>query len=147
MDRRPHVTGRQRTGSLTLVLLAGNLVACNATSPPGSGGVDVEPGPCGRGLAVVATGYESVNVALLDTTGGMLSSSFISSADRSPSLSAALGGDTVLPTSAASGPELLLIDRYPNSVLTWVELETARVTRQLSVATGFLANPHDYVAA
>jgi len=44
----------------------------------------------------------------------------------------------------ARGDDLVLIDRTPAAVLSWVRLATAEVTRQLSVATGFLSNPPDY---
>jgi hypothetical protein len=43
------------------------------------------------------------------------------------------------------GSEILLIDRYPASVLTWVNVESARVERQLTVKTGYVANPHDVI--
>jgi hypothetical protein len=38
-----------------------------------------------------------------------------------------------------------VIDRFPASVLTWVDLQTASVRAQLSLATGYSSNPHDYV--
>jgi hypothetical protein len=44
-----------------------------------------------------------------------------------------------------SSGEVVLIDRYPASVITWVRADSAQVRAQLSVSTGFAANPHDYV--
>ncbi len=41
---------------------------------------------------------------------------------------------------------ITLIDRYPAGVLRFVDLASARVTSELSVATGFRSNPHDYLA-
>jgi hypothetical protein len=43
------------------------------------------------------------------------------------------------------GDRLVLIDRYPAAVLTWADVRSAEVAGQLSVATGFAANPQDYV--
>ncbi|MBI4704723.1 MAG: hypothetical protein HY744_26775 [Deltaproteobacteria bacterium] len=77
--------------------------------------------------------------------GEVLSPCFVSSAAAGTGLSAPLSGDVVLPTEPATGDEIVLVDRF-QSVLTWVELATAQVRAQLSVATGFRANPQDYVA-
>jgi hypothetical protein len=46
---------------------------------------------------------------------------------------------------ALPGDEVVLIDGLLVSVLSWVNLETAEVRAQLSVRTGFLSNPRDYV--
>jgi hypothetical protein len=40
---------------------------------------------------------------------------------------------------------LVVIDRFPSSVLTWVDIATGRVRAQLDVSTGFAANPRDYI--
>jgi len=121
-------------------------LGCGAPEPASStGGVDVTPGPCGRGLAVVHTKYESTNVSLVNWGGEVLSSSFISSATGGAKLSAKLSGDVVLPTADVNGNELVLLDRYPASVLTWVDVKSAKVESQLSVRSGFQANPHDYL--
>jgi hypothetical protein len=125
--------------------------ACNVPEPGrGSGGIRPPPldplhPSCGRGIAVVNTDYLSTSVSLLDREGEVLSGSFISSASAPTGLSAPLSGDVVLPTETAGGDDLVLIDRYPAGVLSWVDLRTARVRAQLSVATGFASNPHDYV--
>lgn len=121
-------------------------LGCGAPDPPGStGGTHVTPGACGRGLSVIHTDFESTNVSLLDWGGKVLSSSFISSATTGAKLSQKLTGDVVLPTAPVVGPPLVLIDRYPASVITWVDVESAQVSAQLSVRSGFAANPHDYL--
>jgi hypothetical protein len=123
------------------------LASCNVTAPhTDRGGADAGSGVCGRGVVVVASDYRSVNVALLDPTGAVLSRSLVSSGSASAELSAPLSGDTVVPTMPARGDDVVLIDRFPNSVLSWVNVRTGRVTSQLSVASGFAANPHDYAA-
>ncbi len=110
----------------------------------GAGGASDEA-TCARGAAVVSSDYLTSNVSLLDLDGTLLSPSLISSGSAAAGLSLALGGDVALPTERARGERLVLLDRYPASVITWVDLETAEVPAQLSVATGFSANPHDYV--
>ncbi|MEZ4225208.1 MAG: hypothetical protein R3B13_29930 [Polyangiaceae bacterium] len=135
-----------RRWDLLAALPAFLAAACGAPEPPEStGGVDVVPGVCGRGAVVVSSDYLSTNVSLIDIDARVLSDSLLSSATSSAGLSAALSGDVVLPSSAADGDELVLIDRYPGSILTWVRLRDAKVTRQLSVKTGFAANPQDYL--
>jgi hypothetical protein len=109
-----------------------------------SGGVDLEATACGRGTAVVQSDYSSSNVSLLDSAGVVRSASFISSGSARAGLGLALSGDVVLPSMPMLGDHLVLIDRYPAAVLSWVRLETAEVEAQLSVATGFASNPHDY---
>ncbi len=117
------------------------LVGCGAPEPaPNTGGVEVA-----RGLVVVNTDYQSTNVSLVSFDGEVLSPSFLSSASEAPGLSAPLSGDVVGPTQPAPGDEVVLIDRYPASVITWANIETGAVRAQLAVDTGFVANPHDYV--
>lgn len=135
--------------ALRFVCLALGLsfAACNAPEPPGStGGTNVAGGPCGRGVVVVSTDYQSTNVSLLGLDGRVLSPSFISSATTGAQLSSQLSGDVVAPTARATRDEIVLVDRYPASVLTWVRVSDAAVTRQLSVRTGYAANPHDFIA-
>ena len=105
----------------------------------------MSPGPCGRGLVVVQTDYQSSNVSLLDFEGKVLSESLVSSSTESSGFGVLLSGDVVTPSSPQNGPEIVVIDRYPAGVLRFVELATARVTAELSVATGFRANPQDYL--
>jgi hypothetical protein len=111
-----------------------------------SGGVDLVDGERAlRGFAVVNADFTSSSISLLDARGEMQSAAFLSSASSAPGLSAALGGDLALPSGPSGGDELVIIDRFPAAVLTWVNLETAAVRAQLSVATGYVSNPHDYV--
>ncbi len=128
-------------------LVCALLVAgCGApAAPPSTGGTDRDAGRCGRGLVVVQTDYQSSNVSLLGLDGAVLSSSFLSSASADPGLSAALSGDVVPPTAIADGDEVVLIDRYPASVLTFVRIADGTVRAQLDVGTGFAANPQDYL--
>lgn len=134
-----------RFGPLAAALL---VLACGVPEPPGAtGGVDAGGAgePCPRGIAVASSDYQSTNVSLLGTDGSVLSSSFISSASAATGLSSPLTGDVVLPTARSAGADLVLIDRFPASVLTWVDLSSGAVRAQLGVGTGFAANPHDYV--
>jgi hypothetical protein len=133
-----------RRASIALLLA---LAACDAPSPPvGTGGTDAAAGECGRGLVVVASDYQSTNVSLIDVDGAVLSSSFLSSASTTTGLSAPLSGDVVAPTMPATNGRIVLIDRYPAGVLTWVDATTGAVAGQLTVNQGFAANPQDYAA-
>lgn len=131
-----------------LTCLALGVCACDVPAPPrDTGGVaSASSGDCARGLVVVSSDYQSSNVSLLALDGAVLSSSFISSASRPPGLSAALSGDVVTPSSHQPGSELVLIDRYPAGVVSYIDLTTSEVRAQLPVNTGFAANPHDYLA-
>lgn len=129
--------------ALGLGVLTFALASCEPQVPEGTGGVAVEPTTCGRGLAVLMTDYDSANVALLDFDGNTLSGSFISSGSAETKLNAPLSGDVVFPTTRMD--ELVLIDRYPASVLTFVDFESAEVRTQLEVRTGYNANPQDYL--
>jgi hypothetical protein len=132
--------------TLLPVAVAAALCACNAPAPPGStGGTTQPPGECGRGLVVIETDYQSTNVSLVGLDLAVLSSSFISSATDDPALSASLSGDVIPPTMTQSGSEIVLLDRYPAAVLTWVDVASAHVRAQLRVGTGFASNPQDYV--
>ncbi len=136
----------EKQTSWALLLAALVAVACNAPEPPGNtGGTNVDGGACGRGLVVIDTDYNSTNVSLLGVDGTLLSSSLVSSASTGTGLSEPLTGDVVTPTEAENGATLLLMDRYPASVLTWVSVASGAVTAQLRVGNGFAGNPQDYV--
>ena len=123
------------------------ICACNVPDPPAStGGVQLEPGPCGRGLVVAASGedYASTNISLVDFEGATLSDSFLSSGAATAGASAPLSGDVVLPLAVGQSGKVVLLDRQNNTV-TWVEPTTAQVTAQLSVSEGANAIPHDYL--
>jgi hypothetical protein len=131
---------------LRSVLLASLLAACSAPRiTPDSQGVSVTPGPCGRGLVVVESDYQSSNVSLLDFDGNVLSESLLSSSTESGGFGVRLSGDVVTPSSPQIGSQIVLIDRYPAGVLRFVDLATARISAELSVATGFRSNPQDYL--
>lgn len=122
------------------------VMACGVPEPSlRAHGVDVPRGPCGRGLVVARSDYLSTSISLVDFEGGVLSPVLISSGTGTVGLSAPLSGDVVLPNHTPSGAEVVVLDRYPASVLSWVNVQTADVSRQLSVATGFAANARDYL--
>ena len=134
------------TSALLFTLLAG---ACNVepvgTEARGLGNFDGTA--CGRGVIISSTGddYRSVNISLMGWDGQLLTPSLISSATSNVGLAAPLSGDVLMPSMIQEGEEAVLIDRT-NAVISFVNLSTAEVRAQLSVATGFGANPHDYVS-
>jgi hypothetical protein len=99
-------------------------------------------------LAVIHNGidYTSSLLSLVDpATATLVRDNCLNSGSRAPQLSQALSGDVVLPSAPLPGHPLVLIDRT-NNALVWVKPADCTVTRQISVSTGFLANPHDVVA-
>jgi hypothetical protein len=132
----------------------GALAACNvsvvskATPVPDGGGVSDDGGgtgnTCPSALVVASTDYMSTNISVVSASGAVLSESIISSGSAPPGLSAALSGDVIPPLAPTRG-RIVLIDQFPNAVLTWVDPFTAAVLHQLNVGTGFSANPHDYL--
>jgi hypothetical protein len=140
------------------IFLVVALASCNVPEPPGSHGIVGDAstaldgstaGACSRAVIVVEepVSYDSSNVAVLSPRGAVLSDSIASSATASVGLSPPLSGDVVLPTMPVRGTEVVLIDsaKAAGRVL-WVDPQTPAHRRELSVATGFYANPHDYVA-
>ncbi len=104
------------------------------------------PDVCPRGLVVVSSDLKaSSNVYLLDLKGASLTRSLISSGSQDPETTCALSQDIALPSDRVSSGVVVLIDRYPNSVVTYVDPINAQVLRQVNVSTGFPSNPHDYV--
>src|SRR4051812_27276666 len=98
-------------------------VACSSDGPSSTGGFAVTPVPgssCPAGYVVSESDYTSTNIRALSSAGSVLSSSFISSGSAPPGLTTALSGDVTFPSSAPLSHRVVLIDRYPNSVLTWV---------------------------
>jgi hypothetical protein len=124
-------------------------LSCSSETNVATGGVELKESfgkngeSCGHGLAVIMTDYASTNVALLDLAGETLSGSFISSGSTETRLNAPLSGDVVFPSGRMD--EITLIDRYPASVVTWVDPRTSEVRGQLDVRTGFNANPQDFL--
>jgi hypothetical protein len=143
---------KQRLG----LTLCGALAACSVsaarvtTGPVYLDGGSADGGDGGGGavcpsaLVVASSDYTSTNISVLSASGAILSESIVSSASAPPGLTTALSGDVVLPLAPTPG-KIVLIDRYPNSVLSWVDPATAAVIHQLPVGTGFGANPHDYL--
>ena len=136
---------------VTAVWAALLLAGCGtAADRPGTGGLvphkpDYAPGETGPwALAVVGSDYFSSSVSVVDiVTGALFYEGIVDSGSALPGLTMALSGDVVLPSSPSPDNTLIVIDRYPNSVLTLIDPETLLVRRQISVATGFGANPHD----
>jgi hypothetical protein len=119
---------------------------CGATRvSPDTQGVSVAPGPCGRGLLVVESDYQSSNVSALGFDGSVLSQSLGSSSTDSGGFGLTLSGDVALPSALQKGPQIVVIDQYPAGVLRFLDLATAKASAELSVATGFASNPYDYL--
>lgn len=94
-------------------------------------------------LATINTDYLSTSVSLLRADGSLCVAASITSGSRPPGVTTALSGDVVLPTEPSPDGRLVLIDRYPAAVLTFVVPETGAVERQIGVGTGYPSNPHD----
>lgn len=100
------------------------------------------------GLAVVHQDkyYKSALLSLVDpATGTLTHDDCLNSGKERPDLSLAMSGDVVMPSAPLPGHPLLLIDRG-NGNLIWVNPADCSVTRQISVAQGFMANPYDVLA-
>ena len=98
-----------------------------------------------RGFYVIHSDTQSASVSVLDRRGRVLSDLLISSGSENPGISTAFSGDVVPPSAPVAGDEIVLIDRG-NHVLSWVELETGEVRRQIHAGgQSFAANPYDYV--
>ena len=123
------------------------LGGCGAKPPENTGGFQLDPSgsACPSGYAISNSDYTSTSISAISPAGAVLSQTVISSGSAPPGLTTALSGDVIFPSTAPASGKLLLIDRYPNSVLTWVEPKTGSVIQQLPVGTGFGSNPHDYL--
>lgn len=137
--------------AFALSVLCGALSACDVPEPPApTGGVpglaEAGSGKCGRGFSVVESDYQSVNIALVSIEGDVLSESLATSAVESGGAKLSLSGDVVPVSALAAGPELPVLDRSAaDPAIVWLSLAGGGVARRLSVATGFQANPHDFV--
>jgi hypothetical protein len=118
------------------------LLACSDPPQPPVPGVDLPLGPCGHGLVVVSSDYQSTSIAIVSFAGEVAAAPVLSSGSEAPGLSAALSGDVVTPSHLFLD-ELLLLDRFPTGVLTFYDPVEAEVTRQVDVSTGFASNPQD----
>lgn len=115
----------------------------------------LDPGPgLDRFLAVVGGDYKSTTLSLLDLASlpaNDLSgtptrwSAMLHSGSKLGSTALALSGDVVLGQLPGLPRQVLLVDRA-TAVLTQVFAESGEVVRQVSVASGFYANPQDALA-
>lgn len=100
------------------------------------------------------TDYRSSAFTLLDALGGILVDGYIHSGTVAPGLSAAISGDTDVPSLHEAGV-LTVIDRFGTDVITRVDVASGRVIGQVRTQppdpdmTGFSSNPQDvaYVSA
>ncbi len=133
----------KRVAALSFAL---SLLSCGAERPPpDTGGASLPETACGRGVVVVASDYASSSVALADTSGAIASESVLSSASAAAGLGAPLSGDVTAPSSRPPSGRVVLLDRYPASVVTWVDPATGVVEGQLALSPGVATNPQDYL--
>ncbi|MCB9728530.1 MAG: hypothetical protein H6744_18840 [Deltaproteobacteria bacterium] len=117
--------------------------ACDATEPPSTAGA---PTAAEAGLAVVCSDYASTAVALMDPEGARVTAPLlIHSGSAPPGVLVALSGDISLPTAPVAGGAVVLLDRFPNGVVTWVDPVSATVIRQVDLGRGFAPNIRDLV--
>jgi hypothetical protein len=128
---------------LGLVLVS----ACNVDSTAmQTGGVSTTQGACPNGAVVVMSDWVSSQVALADLEGNVLSRSVLSSGSApTDGLSFPLSGDVALPSTWSQTHDVVLLDRYGTNVISWLDPNTAAVTGQLAIGTGFESDPHDYL--
>jgi hypothetical protein len=132
-------------------LTCGAVAACNVSSaPPSTGGIhtdasaaDGAAASCPAALVVADSDFMSTNISVLSPKGTVLSGSILSSGSAPAGITTALSGDVVLPLTPTPGT-IVTVDRT-NAVLTWLDPSTAAVKHQLSVGTGFMSNPQDYL--
>ncbi len=123
------------------------VLGCSEEPPRRGPPVDVPEGACGRALFVLATEYETTSVSVVGWDGKVKSARILDSDSKPPGLSVGLSGDVVAPTDRVSTGQILLVDRYPASVITIFDPATAQVVRQINVQTGFASNPQDALFA
>jgi hypothetical protein len=121
---------------LALAALLGGCGLAPEASPP-----TLSEGPC-RAVSVNSD-YSSTSVSLLDGEGRLCAARVLSSGSAPPGIVSALSGDVVPASTRHPDSWIALVDRYPNSVLTFVHPDERHVISQLSVGTGFAANPQD----
>jgi hypothetical protein len=126
--------------ALALPALLG--LACGNGDTAASGSA----GPTGLAVIHGSIDYTSSLLSLVDpATATLVHDNCLNSGSMAPQLSQALSGDVVLPSAPLPGHPLVLIDRT-NNALVWVNPADCTVTREISVSTGFAADPHDVVA-
>ncbi len=105
---------------------------------------EAEPASGVRGFVVVHSDYQSSTISVIGLDGEVLSPLVLTSGSAPAGVSEALSSDIVLPSSATGGEHAVIVDRG-NSVINWLNLNSAEVDFQLNVAPGgFDANPYDY---
>jgi hypothetical protein len=97
------------------------------------------------GMVVLSSDYTTSSVSTLDRDGNLVHDNCFNSNTGPQGISLTLSGDLALPTQTTLGDAVVILDRT-NAVLTWLDAPTCTPLRQLTVATGFKPNPHDYVA-
>src|SRR6202142_3349207 len=129
----------------------GALAACNVSAARPTTAVHIDGGAsadggvfsaCPAAMLVASSDFVSTNISVLSPSGALLSETILSSGSATPGLTAALSGDVIFPLARTPG-EIVLIDQFPNAVLTWVDPSSAKGLRQMNVGTGFSANPHE----
>jgi hypothetical protein len=97
-------------------------------------------------IVAIHSNYESSSVSFLDRDGNLIpgKDACLDSGSGGPGLSLTISGDLALPSQAVSGTPVVLIDRGNDSLL-WLDPVTCAPVQQMSVATGFASNPHDFV--
>lgn len=114
---------------------------------PDAGGAEVA-NPSGAvlqgGIAVMHADVNTSSLSLLTPLGTLVKDDCLHSGTMAGPLTQALSSDVALPSQVQPGNQVVLIDRM-NGTLNYVSGSTCDVLRQISVATGFNANPHDVV--
>ena len=131
------MTHRRFDSVFSLVLPAMLGLACGSGAAPASGSA----GPTGLAVIHGSIDYTSSLLSLVDpATATVARDNCLNSGSAPPQLSQALSGDVVLPSAPLPGHPLVLIDRGNNALL-WVNPADCSVTREISVSTGFAADP------
>lgn len=125
--------------ALTFLLAAG----CSDPPHPPPDGVVVPEGECGHALYVISSDRQSSTVAIVGYDGEVLAPIILSSGSEEAGLSVPLSGDVTAPTSRTTSGSIVLLDRYPASVITLLDPVHASVEGQVSVQSGFSSNPQD----
>ena len=113
---------------------------------------DLAPMPDEVGFAVVTSDYGSTALALLGRDGTVVTEAWVDSGTVAAGITAALGGDVVLPSEPLGRREVAFIDRLGVDVLTMLALDDGEVKAQLRTqlptvagTAGYRANPQDAV--
>ena len=126
---------------LLMLAVVSALVCCGVDPGAGASAPELSGTPCR--VVSVNSDYASTSVTLLDAEGRLCADTVISSGSAPPGLVTALSGDVVPASARHPDGWVVLIDRYPNSVLTFMHPDEHEVLSQLAVGTGFAANPRD----